>query len=66
MTVDMSLPEQRYPHIYLSTGCLHGRHDYCQGKTTGDGTAKAPGRCKFCTAKCICVCHTSRSTVCKE
>ena len=28
-TIDTFKPE---PHAYLSTGCLHGRHDYCQNK----------------------------------
>ena len=43
-------------HVYLSTGCLHGRHDYCQG-TTGLAGKKRPGECKFCGAKCVCECH---------
>lgn len=44
-------------HTYLSTGCLHGRHDHCQAMvgTTGD---KRPATCKFCDARCICPCHT--------
>lgn len=46
-------------HLYLSTGCQHGRHDYCQGMT-GLAGAKRPGECKFaehgCTP-CICPCH---------
>lgn len=44
------------PHIYLSTGCLHGQHDYCQC-ATGQQGEKRPGRCKFCDARCICPCH---------
>jgi hypothetical protein len=43
-------------HDYLSTGCLHGQHDYCSAMTgrTGD---KAPASCKFCAAPCRCPCH---------
>jgi len=44
-------------HHYLSTGCLHGEHGYCQtGKTKG-GVTKAPAQCKFCRAPCVCDCH---------
>jgi hypothetical protein len=43
-------------HEYLSTGCLHGEHGYCQGDTGAAG-AKIPAVCKFCQAPCICVCH---------
>lgn len=43
-------------HEYLSTGCLHGDHAYCQG-TTGAVGAKRPAECKFCGAPCICDCH---------
>lgn len=43
-------------HPYLSTGCLHGEHGYCQGKT-GQAGAKKPARCKFCDAPCRCRCH---------
>ncbi|MGA5604028.1 hypothetical protein ACPCUF_23835 [Streptomyces griseoincarnatus] len=43
-------------HIYLSTGCLHGHHDYCQSHTGRDGT-KTPAQCKFCAAPCTCGCH---------
>jgi hypothetical protein len=43
-------------HHYLSTGCLHGEHAYCQGKTGRVG-AKAPAKCKFCDARCECRCH---------
>ncbi len=45
------------PHIYLSTGCLHGEHEYCQSMTGQQG-AKRPGRCKFCDAQCVCPCHS--------
>ncbi|MFC8447610.1 hypothetical protein [Kitasatospora sp. NPDC057223] len=44
------------PHHYLSTGCLHGEHAYCQGKTGQAGT-KVPAQCKFCPAPCQCDCH---------
>lgn len=43
-------------HDYLSTGCLHGEHAYCQSMT-GQAGAKRPGRCKFCDARCVCSCH---------
>jgi hypothetical protein len=45
-----------HPHRYLSTGCLHGQHAYCQGKT-GRAGAKRPAECKFCAARCVCDCH---------
>lgn len=43
-------------HIYYSTGCYHGRCDYCQS-TTGLVGAKKPASCKFCDAPCVCSCH---------
>lgn len=43
-------------HVYLSTGCLHEDHAYCQGMT-GLAGKKRPGECKFCGAKCVCGCH---------
>ena len=43
-------------HVYLSTGCLAGRHDYCQSMTGQQG-AKRGGRAKFSDARCICRCH---------
>lgn len=45
---------------YLSTGCLHGRHDYCQCDTGAAGT-KIPGQCKFCALPCRCACHQERT-----
>jgi hypothetical protein len=44
------------PHVYLSTGCLHGHHDYCNCMVGVTGE-KRPGRCKFCDAPCTCECH---------
>jgi hypothetical protein len=44
------------PHRYLSTGCLHGDHAYCQAKA-GRAGGKLPGVCKFCAAPCRCRCH---------
>lgn len=44
-------------HHYLSTGCFHGEHAYCQSSVRADGQPKFPGQCKFCDARCICVCH---------
>jgi len=47
-------------HEYLSTGCLHDAHEYCNLATLrADGTRKRPARCKFCDAPCICDCHRS-------
>jgi hypothetical protein len=43
-------------HVYLSTGCHHGDHAYCQAMTGLNG-AKRPSRCKFCDARCQCSCH---------
>ena len=43
-------------HVYLSTGCLHGQHDYCAAMVGVQGE-KRPGRCKWCDARCICSCH---------
>ncbi len=43
-------------HRYLSTGCLHDQHDYCQS-TRGQAGPKQPAACKFCAAPCICTCH---------
>lgn len=48
----------RATHQYLSTGCLHDKHDYCQSMT-GHAGAKRPAQCKFCDAKCVCWCHTT-------
>jgi hypothetical protein len=48
------------PHIYLSTGCYHGDHAYCQAMTGLNG-AKRPGLCKFCSAPCQCFCHQTRT-----
>lgn len=43
-------------HVYLSTGCFHGDHDYCKAMTGLNG-AKRPGECKHCGTKCQCGCH---------
>ncbi|MFP8944740.1 hypothetical protein ACLIYM_25355 [Streptomyces fenghuangensis] len=48
-------------HVYLSTGCLHGQHGYCQGKN-GLAGAKTPASCKFCAAPCVCDCHHGDET----
>lgn len=52
-------------HRYLSTGCLHGHHDYCQNHTGHSGT-KTPAQCKFCAAPCICPCHRGNAAVLEE
>lgn len=46
-------------HTYLSTACLHGRHDYC-ASDTGLAGRKEPARCKWCSAPCVCACHAER------
>lgn len=43
-------------HVYLSTSCFHGDHNYCKRETGLIGT-KTPACCKFCAAPCICECH---------
>jgi hypothetical protein len=51
-------------HRYLSTGCLHGDHAYCQTQARRyDGTVKTAAVCKFCSegddrgGSCVCHCH---------
>lgn len=51
--------DSRRGHIYLSTGCLHGNHKYCQGKE-GLVSPKTPAVCKFCGSPCICPCHQEK------
>jgi hypothetical protein len=48
--------EQHSGHRYLSTGCLHGEHGYCQSNTGSQGQ-KTPAVCKFCSSPCVCSCH---------
>lgn len=48
--------QQDGEHVYLSTGCRHGDHDYCKNPT-GRAGAKRPAECKHCGARCICPCH---------
>lgn len=52
------IAHQHGTHHYLSTGCLHGHHGYCQAKAGKAGTKK-PAECKFCRAPCRCRCHTA-------
>jgi hypothetical protein len=47
-------PEQ--PHIYLSTACRHDMHAYCAAEVGAQGP-KHPAQCKFCDARCVCLCH---------
>lgn len=52
-------------HVYLSTSCLHGLHEYCQADKIVDsqGTRrKNPSSCKFCKAPCVCTCHGEGET----
>jgi hypothetical protein len=43
-------------HIYLSTGCYHGDHGYCQSPKGAAGV-KESAKCKHCDARCRCACH---------
>ncbi len=43
-------------HVYLSTGCLAGEHDYCKSMI-GTAGQKHGGMSKFSNAPCICRCH---------
>lgn len=52
-------------HVYLSTGCLHGHHDYCQNNTGAAGT-KIPAQCKFCEAPCVCDCHKTAKALAEQ
>lgn len=47
-------------HAYLSTGCFHNNHEYCQSNTGRDGN-KISAQCKFCAARCVCSCHREES-----
>ena len=50
-----SLHNKGFGH-YLSTACYHEKHDYCAAMTGYQGE-KRPSQCKFCDARCVCVCH---------
>lgn len=50
------------PHDYLSTACLHGRHDYCNS-TVGVAGDKKAATCKWCDARCRCDCGHERDGV---
>lgn len=39
-------------HVYVSTGCLHGRGDYCAAPA-GRLRVKVPQSCKFCGERCV-------------
>lgn len=56
-----SAEEAADEHVYLSTGCLHGQHEYCKSMTGTQG-AKRGGACKFCDAKCTCSCHAEEES----
>lgn len=49
-------------HVYFSTSCFHGDHNYCQGETGLLGN-KVPASCKFCGAPCTCVCHADKKVI---
>lgn len=51
-------------HVYFSTACLHGEHQHCGSRYNAyTMQAKKPAECKFCDAKCICVCHRKAEPV---
>jgi hypothetical protein len=56
LQIDMNGHECCPPHVYFSTSCFHGDHNYCQSETGLLGI-KTPGCCKFCLAPCTCLCH---------
>lgn len=43
-------------HVYLSTACIAGRHEYCDAMTGMQGE-KRPSRSKWSDAPCICWHH---------
>lgn len=48
-------------HVYLSTACLHGAHEYCGARYNAYTLEpKKPAECKYCEARCICGCHKGR------
>lgn len=49
-------PQTDGPHVYLSTACLHGEHNYCT-LSVGSQGEKRPATCKFCDVRCTCTCH---------
>lgn len=48
-------------HWYLSTGCLHGRHEHCRCDRALSGEPKEPNSCKFGNERCRCRCHKVRA-----
>ncbi len=46
--------DQTTDHAYLSTACLHGRHERCGAEQLARGDLGAP-HCKYCPAVCCCV-----------
>ncbi len=38
---------------YLSSGCFHGKHEYCKN-SEGQAGPKVGARCKWCPAVCRC------------
>lgn len=58
-SVDLRV-EEVAPHDYLSTACLHSEHGYCAAPV-GQAGPKVPATCKFCSARCQCVCHDAAS-----
>lgn len=54
---ELNIEPEPEPHVYLSTGCLHGDHDYCAAMTGYQGE-KRSSQCKFCDARCVCDCHS--------
>lgn len=42
-----AIPVEFVPHVYVSTACIHGKHDLCRSV------------CKYCEDPCRCSCHAS-------
>lgn len=51
-------------HVYLSTACLHGHHDYCAGTLRQDGGTKEPACCKWCGSPCVCTTCNHQTIAC--
>ena len=52
-------------HLYLSTGCLHGDHEYC-ASPKGIAGVKTSACCKQCGSPCICSCHLTEEGKAEE
>lgn len=53
----------RIGHEYLSTACVHGRHEHCDAMVGSQG-AKRPATCKWGGASCVCPRHRDPQAPC--